>query len=246
MEDEGARPDLFEIKYLRDELLFYSRDENQFLRRRRTFVMAFFPDLVERLRFKDADLPYQRGVLLLALLWVVIDRLSEWLSTDALEFNFVFLVPVTAPGGFGLQTEFELLARLLRAKVANHTVVFDVVFLLTESSKDEAIHDTRELCQELRTFVPHGKLEFSYVRSSKALGELGELCTQRSHRSLCHCLAVSTRPQAVAARDTVVTRLVIDGPRPALGGGNETPSAEGEDDLDTWHATLLQLLQRWI
>src|SRR5262249_31434448 len=40
---EPERPDLFDIKYLRDELYYYSRDENQFLRRRRTFVFVFFP-----------------------------------------------------------------------------------------------------------------------------------------------------------------------------------------------------------
>src|SRR5262249_8635385 len=36
--EKEERPDLFDIKFLRDELLYYSRDENQFLRRRRTFV----------------------------------------------------------------------------------------------------------------------------------------------------------------------------------------------------------------
>ena len=61
------RPDLFDIKFLRDELLYYSRDENQFLRRRRTFVFALYPDLCHA-RFKDAELPCQRIVLLLALL----------------------------------------------------------------------------------------------------------------------------------------------------------------------------------
>src|SRR5690606_18790481 len=33
MEPEGDRPDMFDIKFLRDELLYYSRDENQFFRR---------------------------------------------------------------------------------------------------------------------------------------------------------------------------------------------------------------------
>ena len=65
MEKED-RSDLFDIKFLRDELLYYARDENQFLRRRRTFVVAFFPDLVQA-RFKDVELPCQRIVLLLAL-----------------------------------------------------------------------------------------------------------------------------------------------------------------------------------
>ena len=41
--DEGMRPDLFDIKFARNELLFYSRDENQFLRRRLSSLnRAFF------------------------------------------------------------------------------------------------------------------------------------------------------------------------------------------------------------
>ncbi len=91
MEDRGAeRPDLFDIKYLRDELLYYSRDENQFLRRRRTFVFALLPDLL-RTRFKDAALPWQRIVLALALLVTAVRKLTEWLSTDSLLFEFIFV-----------------------------------------------------------------------------------------------------------------------------------------------------------
>lgn len=84
------QPDLFDTLYLMDELLYYSRDENQFLRRRRTFVLALAPDLVQT-RFKDAELPYQRGVMLLGLLHVLVNRLTEWLNTDALTFQFLFL-----------------------------------------------------------------------------------------------------------------------------------------------------------
>src|SRR5205807_9017417 len=83
--ETDERPDLFDVKFLRDELLYYARDENQFLRRRRSFVFALFPDLLHT-RVKDPTLPYQRGVLLLALIVVVIRRLSDWLSTDALVF----------------------------------------------------------------------------------------------------------------------------------------------------------------
>src|SRR6202040_3897497 len=87
---ETDRPDLFDIKFLRDELLYYARDENQFLRRRRTFVFALYPDLV-RARFKDADLPWQRIILLLALLIVVVRKLSEWLAAEALVFEFLIV-----------------------------------------------------------------------------------------------------------------------------------------------------------
>ena len=40
---EENRPDLFDIKYVRDELLYYSRDENQFLRQRRTYLLSSTP-----------------------------------------------------------------------------------------------------------------------------------------------------------------------------------------------------------
>lgn len=117
--DRAHRPDLFDIKFVRDELLYYSRDENQFLRRRQTFVMALSPDLVST-RFKDSDLPYQRGVLLLALLNVIVHKLSEWLSTDALSFQIIFLG--VAEGSDLLSPEKGLLETLLREEIASGTV----------------------------------------------------------------------------------------------------------------------------
>ena len=57
IEDSTGEPDLFDVKYTRDELFYYSRDENQFLRRRRTFVLALAPDLIDRLRRRLASSP---------------------------------------------------------------------------------------------------------------------------------------------------------------------------------------------
>jgi len=118
MEDDSERPDLFDVKFIRDELLYYARDENQFLRRRRTFVFVLAPDLIVT-RFKDSDLPYQRGVLLLALLVVVVRKLEEWLSSDALQFQVVFV-------GTGdpepLAAERALLQTLLREQIETKTV----------------------------------------------------------------------------------------------------------------------------
>ena len=88
--DGGDSPDLFDSMFLMDELLYYARDENQFLRRRRTFVLALSADLVET-RFKDFELPYQRGVMLFGLLYVLVKKLVEWLSTDALNFQILFI-----------------------------------------------------------------------------------------------------------------------------------------------------------
>jgi hypothetical protein len=117
------RPDLFDIKFLRDELLYYSRDENQFLRRRRSFVFVLFPDLTNARRI-DPGLSWQRIILLLALLRAAVERLTDWLSEDALTFELVFLKPSEKKTGPDptLGKERELLEMLFRESIANNTV----------------------------------------------------------------------------------------------------------------------------
>ncbi|MBI1913347.1 MAG: hypothetical protein HYS12_01100 [Planctomycetes bacterium] len=243
--EDNDRPDLFDIKYLRDELLYYSRDENQFLRRRRTFVLVFFPDLIERIRFKDAELPWQRGILLLAVLFVAVRKLTEWLSTDALVFEVVFPLPEGQPRVFALEREFELLTKLLREQVANGTVLFHFFFLVPPGSPVDAHRAEREEMQSaLRDKVPQGTLRFTTANSADGLREL---CATRARRSLCHCLTISTAEQGLQAEDTVVTQLQIDGPCPALANSGEAALIpDGDDALETWAAALHQLLQRWI
>ena len=116
---DEERPDLFDMKYLRDELLYYARDENQFLRCRRTFVFVFYPDLVTT-RFKDVNLPWQRIILLLGLTLAITYKLIEWLSTDALVFEFLFLADDDA---VPLGGEKALLEMILREQTANGTTV---------------------------------------------------------------------------------------------------------------------------
>ncbi len=113
--DPALRPDLFDVKYVRDELYYYSRDENQFLRRRRTFVFALMPDLVKS-RFKDPDLPAQRIVLVLAAVVTLVRRLADWLSTEALRFEVVFVEPAD---GKTLAHESDLCETLFREEIAN-------------------------------------------------------------------------------------------------------------------------------
>jgi hypothetical protein len=199
--ERDERPDLFDVKFLRDELLYYARDENQFLRRRRTFVIALFRDLLHT-RVKDPSLPYQRGILLLALLLVVVRRLSDWLSSDALVFEFLFL-----DGDETLSRERELLEMLFREPIETGNVV---------------------------------------VKSIPA-ESLARECANRARRSLCHCLTVSTADRPFEGQDTVVTRLVLDGPCPALGAADEEPvHPEGEEPFDVWAGVVLELLQRWV
>lgn len=91
MEDARNRDaDQFDVKFARDELFYYSRDENQFLRRRRAFVFVLLPDLAGA-RFKDPDLPVQRIVLVLSTLLAIVSKLTDWLSADAIRFEAIFV-----------------------------------------------------------------------------------------------------------------------------------------------------------
>lgn len=118
--EEGPDPaDLFDLKFVRDELFYYSRDENQFLRRRRTFMFALYPDLVTA-RFKDADLPAQRVVLVLSVVLTLVRRLTEWLSTDAIRFEVLF---VQKGHDKPLAHEAELLELLLREQIERGSAV---------------------------------------------------------------------------------------------------------------------------
>lgn len=141
--EKEARPDLFDVKYVRDELLYYARDENTFLRRRRTFVVVLEPDLMQA-RFKDADLPYQRIILLLALLVVVVRRLCSWLSADALRFEILFLEQDGNEAA--LRDERELLQTVLREELVNGTLVIESAASIGLIARRCALHGRRSLC----------------------------------------------------------------------------------------------------
>jgi hypothetical protein len=80
------------------------------LRRRRLFVMVFPPSLV-RARFKDSELPVQRIVMALSLALTLVRRLSDWMSTDALRFELLF---VQVENDKNLAKEAELMKILLK------------------------------------------------------------------------------------------------------------------------------------
>jgi vWA domain found in the FtsH ternary systems/N-terminal helical region fused to the FtsH ternary system vWA domain len=129
--DDEVRPDLFDIKYARNELLYYSRDENQFLRRRLSFVFVLHADLVTA-RIKDNELPYQRIILLLASLYVSVRQLLDWLSHDAIRFEFLF---VTSGDPSELTDERILIETLLREEQQ-----LGNVFVESVSAADIASH----------------------------------------------------------------------------------------------------------
>lgn len=135
LEDDDQRPDLFDIKYVRDELLYYSRDENQFLRRRLSFVFLFDPALASA-RFKDSELPVQRIILLMALLVAIVRKLQEWMGDDAIVFELLF---IENGNGKELDDERTLFETLFREEIDNG--------LLTIGSIEPA--DVAEHCDDL-------------------------------------------------------------------------------------------------
>ena len=118
--DDDESPDLFDIKYVRDELYYYARDENLFFRRRRTIVLALHPSLNDA-RVKDPGAPWQRIILLLASLVVLVGRLREALADEALRVEVV--LPDAADGPT-LADERGLLELLLADGLCAGTVVF--------------------------------------------------------------------------------------------------------------------------
>ncbi|MBX3231008.1 MAG: hypothetical protein KIT84_36725 [Labilithrix sp.] len=89
-EARSGEIDLFDMRWVEGELLYYTRDEAIFVRRRRVVFLALDHALV-RARVKDAHVPFQRIVLVLAVVLVVVKKLVELLGEEALELRVVFL-----------------------------------------------------------------------------------------------------------------------------------------------------------
>ncbi len=108
---EQQQPDLFDIKWLRGELYYYSRDENYLWRQRRMYVFVLAPDLMTA-RFKDRHTPHQRMILVLAIVAAIIQRLLDWLAGDRLQFRIIW--PGTPDNPQPLANEQNWLQVLLR------------------------------------------------------------------------------------------------------------------------------------
>ncbi len=159
MEDTSNRePDLFDIKFLRDELFYYSRDENQFFRRRQTFLFALFPELAET-RVKGPELPYQRLILLLGLLKTTVHKLMEWLSEDALKFEFLIVRRPKSrnskPSEDQLADEYELLKMMFWKEIANGTV--QVNWINSEDLSQRCGHRARSAMVHVLSLSPRGE-----------------------------------------------------------------------------------------
>ncbi|MCW5807302.1 MAG: hypothetical protein KIT31_33410 [Deltaproteobacteria bacterium] len=112
--DDGDVVDLFSLRYVEGELLFYTRDDSVFRRHRHQIVFALDPALDDA-RVKDPDVPWQRLVLGLGMLVAAIRWLTEQLTHDALTIHVAFPPK-------GLAQERELFELLLAGEITAGTV----------------------------------------------------------------------------------------------------------------------------
>ena len=82
--------DLFDLRYVEGELLYYTRDESVFVRSRRVVTFVLPPSLVEA-RFKDPGVRWQRIVVVFGAILSLVRRMSEWLSEEGLLFRIAFV-----------------------------------------------------------------------------------------------------------------------------------------------------------
>ncbi|MCX5741675.1 MAG: hypothetical protein NT062_04145 [Proteobacteria bacterium] len=113
--DPGEIVDLFSLRYMEGELLFYTRDDSVFRRHRHLIAIALGPDLDDA-RVKDRGLPWQRLILALGFLVASIRWLTDALGDDALVIHIAFPPKL-------LGEEREILALLLEGEIARGQVV---------------------------------------------------------------------------------------------------------------------------
>jgi hypothetical protein len=112
--EDGDGPDVFTLRYVEGELLYYQRDDSVFRRRRHVVAIALAGDLDDA-RVKDRGLPWQRVVLVLGLVVAAIRWLADQLGDRALDVRLGF------PPGV-LVDERKVIELLLEGEIARGQV----------------------------------------------------------------------------------------------------------------------------
>jgi len=113
MDEAGAeRPDLFDVRFVEGELLYYARDESVAVRRRRTVVLVFDASL-DACRVLDPQERFQRLLWALGTGAAMVRRLATWLDSETVHFDLVFTGAVQGRES-PLREEMNVLGLLLR------------------------------------------------------------------------------------------------------------------------------------
>ncbi|MBK7865385.1 MAG: hypothetical protein IPJ65_43670 [Archangiaceae bacterium] len=108
--EEDDRPDLFDVRFVEGELLYYARDESVALRKSRTLAVVLDATL-DAARLLDEGERHQRLLWALGSVTASVRKLSSWLSHEALSFELYF---VRGKDAHPLQAEQGVVALLLR------------------------------------------------------------------------------------------------------------------------------------
>nr|BDT33883.1 hypothetical protein MFMH1_35520 [Myxococcus sp. MH1] len=144
MEDEPTL-DLFDVRYVEGELLYYTRDESLAVRRRRVLVFLLPVSLADA-RVKDSGVSWQRAVVALGLVLCLVRRLSVWLGDQDLRFQVAF--PWEGQGPHPLEAERGLCELLLREWRARGTVE-----ILTPRDNEQVLEQVRVDAKRARVDV---------------------------------------------------------------------------------------------
>ncbi|MEC7985939.1 MAG: hypothetical protein VX278_12305 [Myxococcota bacterium] len=145
MEDE-SRFDLFSLRYLEGELLYYLRDDGILLRKRRHIVFCF--DLGVSFGFKPPKRLYRMGTCAQGLALVFYEALLDVFINDAVRISFVYVGEEKEL----LQEDIELLSVLLEERQQRDEVqvtyqrTLDLSRLIAEKHKPYVVyfHDDAE------------------------------------------------------------------------------------------------------
>lgn len=87
--DANATVDVFSLRYLEKELLYYTRDDHVIYRRVRKYAFIFDASLTA-IKIKHKNLPYQDIVLVIAVLLSLLRLLIKSLGKDKLHISLIF------------------------------------------------------------------------------------------------------------------------------------------------------------
>ena len=258
--DDAALPphphgqvDLFDLRYVEGELLYYTRDEAIFVRSHRVVTFILPTELVDA-RVKDPALEWQRLILVLGLILCVARRLSDWLSDEALLIRVVFLSDAVAARpdtpSVGAPPPARSRARAARDKgaaAAKAAAKRPPEPVRAVQSATAPLAAERVLCELLlRSWIDKGVVEVSVAAR---IEDVLELPAARGRTGAMHDrIVVRTRPNDSAARAREVGVLHIGEPVPILqwelGGA---PRARGGSEpgslWQAWSDVALDLLR---
>lgn len=256
--DVEGQVDLFDLRYVEGELLYYTRDEAIFVRGHRVVTFVLPPELIDA-RVKDPELEWQRLILVCGLILCVTRRLSDWLSDQALLVRVVLVTELPerkeaasdgapasrgrAPRAKGPASRRKGAAETARKGAADPPAAAEA----PAAPPWTPLAAERVLCELLlRSWIDKGAAEVSTVaRIEDAL----ELPAGRSWAAAAHDrIVVRTRAGEPAAPEAGLMILDIAEPTPVLRRERALPPrARGTDGpgalWQAWSDVVFELLR---